>query len=123
MDCFQTVQAKFRDCFQTVRVKILGLFSDGQDRIFGTVFGQSGTWFGFGFDPETDVFGFCGVFWYHSNSMTNREGTKRCHVVYGSEIGPICVLLLDRIICSVKNNMLIYVIGCINMDCMDVNYM
>ena len=30
--------------------------------------------------------GFCGVFWYHSNSVTNREGTKRCPVVYGSEI-------------------------------------
>ena len=50
------------------------------------------------------------MFWYHSNSVTNREGTKRCPVVYGSEIGPFCVLLLDRIVCSVKNNMLIYVI-------------
>ena len=29
---------------------------------------------------------FYGVFWYHSNSMMNREGTKRCPVVYGSEI-------------------------------------
>ena len=38
--------------------------------IFETVFEQSGTWFGFGFDPRTDVFEFCGVFWFHSNSMT-----------------------------------------------------
>ena len=39
--------------------------------------------FRLGFDPKTDVFGFCGVFWYHSNSMMNREGTKRCPVLYG----------------------------------------
>ena len=30
--------------------------------IFGTVFGQSGTGLRFGFDFETDVFEFCGVF-------------------------------------------------------------
>ena len=53
-------------------------------RIFGTIFGQSRTEFGFGFNLGTNVFGFCGVFWYHSNSVTNREGTKRCPVVYGS---------------------------------------
>ena len=88
----------------------MGLFSKSLDIIFETVFRQSGTWFGFDFDLETDVFGFCGVFWYHSNSVTNREGTKRCPIIYGSEIGPFCVLLLDRIICSVKNNMLIYAI-------------
>ena len=40
----------------------------------------------FGFDPKTGVFGFYGVFWYHSNLMTNREGTKMCHLLYGSEI-------------------------------------
>ena len=69
------------------------MFSDSPDRIFGTVFEQSGTWLGFGFDPGTDVFGFCGVFWYYSNSVTNREGTKRCSVVYGSEIWAIlCVI-------------------------------
>ena len=28
----------------------------------------------------------------------------------GPRVGPFCVLLLDRIICSVKNNMLIYAI-------------
>ena len=52
----------------------------------------------------------CGVFWYHSNSVTNREGTKRCPIDIGPRFGPFCVLLLDRIICSVKNNMLIYAI-------------
>ena len=47
----------------------------------------------FGFDPETDVYGVCGVFWFHSNSMTNCEGTKRCPIVYGSEILAIlCVI-------------------------------
>ena len=47
----------------------------------------------FGFDPGTDVFGFCGVFWYHNNSVTNREGTKRCPVLYESEIWAIlCVV-------------------------------
>ena len=47
----------------------------------------------FGFDPGTDVFGFCCVFWYHCNLLMNgkkmvhgREGTKRCHVLYESEI-------------------------------------
>ena len=54
--------------------------------IFGTVFGQSGTGLRFGFDPETVVFGFCGMFWYHSNSVTNREWTKRCLVLCGFEI-------------------------------------
>ena len=48
----------------------------------------------FFFDLGTDVFGFCGVFWYHSNSVTNREGTKRCPILYGSEIwATLCVLL------------------------------
>ena len=37
------------------------MFSDSSDRIFKTVFGQSGTWLRFGFDPETDVFRFCVV--------------------------------------------------------------
>ena len=59
---------------------------DSPDRIFGTVFGQFGTRLRFGFDPESDVFGFCGVFWHHSNSGMNREGTKMCPVLCGSEI-------------------------------------
>ena len=50
----------------------------------------------FGFDPGTDVFKFCGVFWYHSNSVTNREGTKRCPVLYGSEIWVILCVLLEK---------------------------
>ena len=58
----------------------------------------------FGFDPSTDVFGFCGVFWYHSNSMTNREGAKRCPVLYESKIWVILYALLEKI-----NNMLICV--------------
>ena len=51
----------------------------------------------FGFDPGTDVFEFCFMFWYHCNLLMNetkkkkkkvhgREGTKRCLVLYGSEI-------------------------------------
>ena len=92
-DCFQTVRAEFQDCFQIVRVEILGLFSDSSDRIFETIFGQSGTVLRFGFDPRTDVYRVCGVFWYHSNSVTNREGNKRCLIVYGSEIWTIlCVI-------------------------------
>ena len=34
--------------------------------IFGTIFKQSQTMLRFGFAPGTDVFGFCGVFWYHN---------------------------------------------------------
>ena len=86
----------FWDCFRTVRVEFLGLFSVNLYRIFETVFGQSRIELRFSFDPGIDVFGFCGVFCYHSNSVTNREGTKRCPVLYGSEIWVIlcvCVLL------------------------------
>ena len=76
----------FRDCFGTVQVEFSGLLSDSKNRIFETVFEQSGIGVRFGFDHGTDVFGFYGVFWYHSNSMTNREGTKRCPIFYGFEI-------------------------------------
>ena len=49
----------------------------------------------FGFDPGIYVFGFCGEFWYHSNSVTNREGTKRCLVLCGSDICSIlCVIVV-----------------------------
>ena len=58
----------------------------------------------FGFDPGTDVFGFCGVFWYHSNSVTNREGTKRCPVLYRFEIWAILCVIVGKI-----NNMLLCV--------------
>ena len=43
----------------------------------------------FGFDLGTDVYGVCGVFWYHNNSVKNREGTKMCPIVYESEIWTI----------------------------------
>ena len=64
--------------------------------MFGTSSGQSRTGLRFGFDPGTDVFGFCGVFWYHSNSVTSREGTKRCPVLYRSEILAILCVLLEN---------------------------
>ena len=60
-----------------------------------TVFGQFRIEFEFGFDPETNVFEFCGVFWYHNNSVTNRERTKRCPVLCRSEIRAIlCVIVV-----------------------------
>ena len=49
----------------------------------------------FGFDPGTNVFEFCDVFWYHNNSVTNREGTKRCLVLYGPEIWVILCVLVE----------------------------
>ena len=73
--------------------------------IFGTGFGQSWTGLRFGFDRRTNVFGFCGVFWYHSNLVMNREGTKRCLVLYGSEIWAIlCVLLEKKCVVVCKNH-------------------
>ena len=70
---------------------------DSPDRIFGT----SWTVLRFGFDPETDVFGFCGVFWYPNNSVMNREGTKRCLIFYGFEIWAILCVIVGKM-----NNML-----------------
>ena len=64
----------FLDCFRTIQAEFSGLFLDRPDKIFGTIFGQSWTVLKFGFDPETDVFMFFGVFLYHSNSETNCEG-------------------------------------------------
>ena len=66
LDYFWTVWAEFRDCFQIVRTEFSRLFLDSHDIIFGTIFGQSRTVLRFGFAPETDVFGFYGVFWYHN---------------------------------------------------------
>ena len=43
---------------------------------FEIVFWQSRTVLRFGFDPRTDVFGFYGVFWYHSNSVMNLKGPR-----------------------------------------------
>ena len=53
----------------------------------------------FGFDPRTDVFGFCGVFSYLNNSMTNREGTKRCPVVNEFEILAILYVIVGKFGC------------------------
>ena len=74
----------------------MGLLSDSPNRIFETIFGQSRTVLRFGFDPGTDVFEFCGVFWYHSNSVTSHEGTERCLVLYGYEICAILCVLLEK---------------------------
>ena len=79
----------------------MGLFADSLNKIFGTIFGQSWTVLRFGFDPGTNVFGFCGVFWYPNNSVMNREGTKRCLVFYGSEILAILCVIVGKM-----NNML-----------------
>ena len=95
-DCFWTVRAKFRDYFWTVRVEISGLSSDSPRRIFGTFFGQSGTRLRFDCDPETNVFSFCDVFGYHNNLVTNREWTKRCLVLYGSEIWAILCVIVEK---------------------------
>ena len=103
-DYFGQSGLNFWDCFQTVWVEFSGLFLDSQDRIFKTVFWQSQTVFRFGFDPGIDVFGFYGMFWYHSNSMTNREGTKRCPVLYGYEIWAILCVIVEKI-----NNMMLCV--------------
>ena len=72
--------------------------------IFRTFFGQSETRLRFGFDPKTDVFGFWDVFWYYSNSITNCEGTKRCPVLYVSEIWAILCVIVGKI-----NNMILCV--------------
>ena len=74
---------------------------DSPDIIFGIIFGQSLTVLRFDFDPETDIFGFCGVFWYPNNLMMNRDGTKRCPVFYGSKILAILCVIVGKM-----NNML-----------------
>ena len=91
---FQTVRVEFRDCFRTIRVEFLGLFSNSPDRIFRIVFGQSMTEFEFSFNPGTNVYEFCDVFWYHSNSVTNCQGPKGALFYVGPRFGPFCVLLL-----------------------------
>ena len=65
-DYFWRVRAEFRDYFRTVRTEFSRLFLDSHEKIFGTIFRQSRTVLRFGFDPGTDVFRFCGVFWYHN---------------------------------------------------------
>ena len=77
-------------------VEFSGLFLNSPDKIFGTIFGQSWIVLRFDFDPETDIFGFYGVFWYHNNSVMNRERTKRCPVLYGSEIWAILCVIIEN---------------------------
>ena len=77
---------------------------DSLDIIFGTIFEQSGTRSRFGIDLGIYVFEFYGVFWYHSNSVTNREGTKKCPVLNGSEIWAILCVIVEKI-----NNMMLCV--------------
>ena len=84
---------------------------------FWTGSGQFQTLLRFGFDPGTNVFGFCYVFWYHSDSVTNRtkkmvhdrEGTKRCPVLYGSKIWVILCVIVGKInnmmLCKIHVNM------------------
>ena len=58
----------------------------------------------FDFDPENDVFGFCCVFWYHCDSVTN--GTKKWFMAVkgpsgvlfymGPRFGPFCVLFVGK---------------------------
>ena len=74
----------FWNCFRIVQVEFLEV--------------------GFGFNPGADVFGFCSVFWYHSNLLTNHEGTKKCPVLCGSEIWVILCVIVGKI-----NNMLLCV--------------
>ena len=73
--------------------------------IFETIFWQPQIVLRFGFNLGTNVFGFCGVFWYHSNSVVNREGTKKCLVLYGSEIWAILCVLLENVVCKNHVNM------------------
>ena len=80
------------------------------------IFGQSRSELRFGFDPGTDIFWFCGVFWYHSNSVTNREGTKRCPILYGFEIWAILGVIVGKI-----NNMLLCVKLMLICACMSIN--
>ena len=68
--------------------------SDSSERIFGTVFEQSRTVLRFSLIPRLMSSAFFFVFCYHCNFLMNRtkkmvhgrEGTKRCPVLYGSEI-------------------------------------
>ena len=98
----------FRDCFRTVWAKFSGLFVQdfGTEyyKFFRNGFGQSQTGLRFGFDPGTNVFEFNGVFWYHSNSVTNRERTKRCPILYEPEIWAILCVIIGKI-----NNILLCV--------------
>ena len=66
------------------------------------------------------------MFWYHSNSMMNCEGTKRCPVLYGSEIWAILGVIdgkINNMLLCIKF-MLICACGSINMEVViNGNYM
>ena len=94
----------------TVQAKFSRLFADNPDKIFGTIFGHSSIVLRFGFDPGTDVFGFCGVFWYPNNLVTNREGTRGALFYVGPrfEVYYHCKILNNMLLCV--KIMLIYAI-------------
>ena len=50
------------------------------------------------------------MFWHHNNSLMNRDGTNSALFYMGPKFRPFCVLLLDQITYSVKNNLLMYAI-------------
>ena len=56
------------------------------------------------------------MFWYHSNSVTSREGTKRCPVLYEFEIWAILGAIAGKI-----NNMLLCVKFMSICACMSIN--
>ena len=50
------------------------------------------------------------MFWYHKNSVMNREGTKRCLILCGSEIWAILCVIVGKIkkyavVCKIHVNM------------------
>ena len=61
--------------------------------------------------PGLMSLGFYGVFWYPNNSVTNREGTKRCPVVYESEIWAIlgCLFYDEMMYGCMKPNRFLFV--------------
>ena len=60
--------------------------------------------------------GFCGVFWYRSNSVMNCEETKMCPILYGSEILAILGVIIGKI-----NNMLLCVKFMLICACVSIN--
>ena len=56
------------------------------------------------------------MFWYHINSVTNREWTKRCLVLYESEIWVILGVIVGKI-----NNMLLCVNFMLICACVSIN--
>ena len=70
----------------------------------------------FGFDLETDVFGFYDVFWYHSNSVTKREGAKRCPVLYESEIWAILCVIVGKINSTLLCVKIMFIYTCLTLS-------